>query len=242
MQGPDGSTKKIVVRAIGPVLKDFGIADALENPTLQIFDDKQKLVAANNDWQTTQIGGLIAGDQAAELRDSKLAPTKDLESAVIVNLPPGLYTAVVRGVDDSVGTGVVDAYDVSTSSPARLANIATRGLIQPGDKLMIAGFIVQGAPVTAVVLAAGPSLKPFGITNALEDTTLQLRDGNGAIVRENDDWKTDQRAELEKSGLAPKDDLEAAVLATLQPGAYTAQVRGKNEATGVGVVQVYFVQ
>lgn len=231
-----------MIRAIGPVLKDFGIADALENPTLQIFDDKQKLVASNNDWQSTQIGGLITGDQAGELRDSKLAPTKDLESAVIVNLPAGLYTAVVRGVDDGVGTGVVDAYDVSTSSPARLANIATRGLIQPGDKLMIAGFIVQNAPVTAVVLAIGPSLKPFGIPNFLPDTTLQLRDKDGMIVRENDNWKTDQRQELEKSGLAPTDDLEAAVLANLQPGPYTAQVRGKDEATGVGVVQVYFLQ
>ena len=122
--------------------------------------------------------------------------------------------------------------------PARLANIATRGLIQPGDKLMIAGFIVQNGPVRAVVRAIGPSLLAFGIANALPDTTLQLRDLNGAIVLENDDWKTDQQQELENTGLQPTNDLEAALVTTLQPGQYTAQVRGKGEATGIGVVQV----
>ena len=137
---------------------------------------------------------------------------------------------------------MVDAYDISAASPARLANIATRGLIQPGDKLMIAGFIVQNAPVRAVIRAIGPSLAAFGITNALPDTTLELRDQNGGIVLQNDDWKTDQRQELEITGLQPTNDLEAALVATIQPGQYTAQVRGKGQASGIGVVQVYFLQ
>jgi hypothetical protein len=151
---------------------------------------------------------------------------------------------VVRGLGDTVGTGVVDAYDLSAASPARLANIATRGLIQPGDKLMIAGFIVQNGPVKAVIRAIGPSLSAFGINNALPDTTLQLRDGNGAIVRENDDWQSDpqQAQELQSVGLQPSNDLEAAVITTIPPGQYTAQVRGKPETTGNGVVQVYFLQ
>jgi hypothetical protein len=151
---------------------------------------------------------------------------------------------VVRGLDNTVGTGVVDAYDLSAASPARLANIATRGLIQPGDKLMIAGFIIQNGQVKAVVRAIGPSLTAFGISNALPDTTLQLRDQNGVIVRENDDWRTDpqQAQELTDIGLQPSDDLEAALIVTLQPGQYTAQVRGKNESSGIGVVQVYFLQ
>jgi hypothetical protein len=137
---------------------------------------------------------------------------------------------------------VVDAYDLSGSSPAKLANIATRGLVQAGDKLMIAGFIVQNAPVKAVVRAIGPSLQAFGITNALADTTLQLRDQNGALVLENDNWKTDQQQELENTGLQPSHDLEAALVTTIQPGQYTAQVRGKNDTSGIGVVQVYFLQ
>lgn len=242
VQGPVGSTKKILVRAIGPSLIPFGIADAVANPTLDIFDSNNVEIAANDNWKTTQVGGLITADQSAEINASQLAPGNDLESAIIANFAPGSYTAVVRGVANSVGTGVVDAYDLSAASPAKLANIATRGLIQPGDKLMIAGFIIQNAPVRAVLRAVGPSLTAFGITNALPDTTLQLRDQNGVLVRENDDWKTDQQQEIENTGLAPTDDREAALVATIAPGQYTAQVRGKPESTGIGVVQIYFLQ
>jgi CSLREA domain-containing protein len=241
VQGPDGSTKKILVRAIGPSLKAFGISDALKNPTLEIRDAGNALIATNDNWFTTQVGGIITGNQATEIEDSGVAPGDGFESAIIANLAPGSYTAVVRGVGDTTGTGVVDAYDLSAGSAAKLANIATRGLIQPGDKLMIAGFIIQNGSVRAVVRAIGPSLAAFGITNALTDTTLQLRDQNGVIVRENDDWQSDQKAELEATSLQPSDPLEAAVVVTIPPGQYTAQVRGKPETTGTGVVQVYFI-
>jgi hypothetical protein len=242
VQGPAGSTKKIIVRAIGPSLLPFGIADALGNPILEIRDGSNTLVATNDDWGTTQVGGIITGDQSAEISGSGLAPGNNLESAIIANLAPGSYTAVVRGVGNTVGTGVVDAFDMSAASPARLANIATRGLVQPGDKLMIAGFIIQNGDVRAVVRAIGPSLGAFGIGNALPDTALQLRDQNGIIVRENDDWQSDQKQELESTGLQPSDLLEAAVVTTIPPGQYTVQVRGKPETTGIGVVQVYFLQ
>ena len=247
VQGPAGSIKKIIVRAIGPSLAPFGITDAVADPTLEIHDASNAIIATNDNWQTTEVGGIITADQVAEINASQLAPNNDLESAIIANLAPGSYTAVVRGAGDTVGTGVVDAYDLSAGSPAKLANIATRGLIQPGDKLMIAGFIIQSGSVRAVVRAIGPSLSAFGITNALADTTLQLRDQNGAIVVENDDWKvrsdgSSQQAELDATGLQPTNDLEAAFVTTLQPGQYTAQVRGKPESTGIGVVQVYFLE
>ena len=171
-----------------------------------------------------------------------MAPTNDLESAIIAILAPGSYTAVVQGAGGTIGTGVVDAYDLSVASSARLANIATRGLVQPGDQLMIAGFIIQNGPVRVVVTALGPSLLAFGVSNALADTTLQLRDQNGVILKENDNWKTDQQAELESTGLQPGNDLEAALVTTIQPGQYTAQVRGQNNASGIGVVQVFFLQ
>jgi hypothetical protein len=243
VQGPAGSAKKIIVRAIGPSLVPLGITDALANPTLEIHDASNATVVATNDnWKTTQVGGLVTADQSAEISSSGVAPGNDLESAIIANLAPGSYTAVVRGAGNSVGTGVVDAYDLSAASPAKLANVATRGLIQPGDKLMIAGFIIQNGAVKAVVRAIGPSLTGFGVTNALADTTLQVRDQNGAIVQENDDWQTTQKQELESTGLQPSDPKEAAVVATIPPGQYTAQVRGKPETTGIGVVQVYFLQ
>jgi pimeloyl-ACP methyl ester carboxylesterase len=242
IDGPAGSTKKIIVRAIGPSLIPFGIADALTNPTLEIHDASGTTVATNNDWKITQVGGLITSDQTSEINSTGVAPSDDRESAIIANLVPGSYTAVVRGVNNTTGTGVVDAYDLNGSSPAKLANIATRGLVQAGDKLMVAGFIVQNAPVRAVVRAIGPSLLAFGINNALQDTTLQLRDQNGMIVLENDNWQSDQKQELESTGLQPSHNLEAALVADIQPGLYTAQVRGKNDTSGIGVVQVYFLQ
>lgn len=241
VQGPTGSTKKILVRAIGPSLVPFGVTDALANPTLDIFDAKNVKIASNDNWRTTQAGGIITGDQSGEINGSGLAPSNDVESAIIANLAPGSYTAVVRGAGNSEGTAVVDAFDLSAGSAARLANVATRGLIQPGDKLMIAGFIIQNGSVQVVVSALGPSLAAFGITNALPDTTLQLRDQNGNIVRQNDDWITDQKAQLQATGLQPTNDLEAALVQTLTPGSYTVQVRGKPEATGTGVVQVFFL-
>jgi hypothetical protein len=240
--GPNGSTKKIMVRALGPFLTQFGVTDALANPTLEIRDGTNTVIATNNDWRNTQVGGIIPSDQAAEIEGSNLAPANDLESAIIADLAPGSYTAVVSGVNNTVGTGIVDAYDLSPASPARLANVATRGLIQPGDQLMIAGFIIQTGDVRAVIRAIGPSLTAFGINNALPDTTLQLRDVNGTIVRENDDWQSHQKAELEAAGLQPGNLLEAAIVATIPPGQYTVQVRGKPESTGIGVVEIYFLQ
>jgi hypothetical protein len=222
----------------------FKVTDALPNPTLEVHDSNNEIVATNNDWKNTQIGKLITSDQSAEIRNSGVAPSDDLESAIIVNLAPGGYTAVVRGVGNTTGTGLVEAYDLSGASPARLANVSTRGLVQGDDGLMIAGFIVQNAPVRAVIRAIGPSLKasPFDINNALADTTLELHGEDRFTPLKNDDWKSDQQQGLESTGLQPGNDLEAAIVVTLQPGTYTAQVRGKNNASGIGVVEVYFLQ
>ncbi|MEY2520290.1 MAG: hypothetical protein QOF24_2049 [Verrucomicrobiota bacterium] len=243
IQGPPGSIKKIIVRALGPFLAGFGVADYLANPTLDIFQGSNR-IAMNDDWRTTQIGGIITADQSTEIATGGFAPSNELESAIIANLAPGSYTAVVRGLGNTTGIGLVDAFDVSASSPAKVVNFATRGLVQPGDKLLTAGFIIQNGSVRAVIRAIGPSLTgpPFNIPNALPDTTLQLRDQNGGLIQENDDWQTDQKAELEGTGLQPTNIKEAALVRTIPPGQYSAQVRGKPEATGVGVVEIYFIQ
>ena len=239
-----GTNKKILVRALGPTLVPFGITDALADPTLAIFNANNTQIASNDNWKTTQIGGIITSDQVAEINASKLAPGNDPESAIIANLTPANYTAVMRGAGNSVGTGLVDAFDLSPASTARLANVATRGLVQSGDKLLTAGFIIQNGSVRVVIRAIGPSLlgAPYNIANALPDTTLQLRDQNGGLVQENDDWQTDQKAALESTGLQPANSKEAALVRTIPPGQYSAQVRGKPEVTGTGVVEIYFLQ
>ncbi len=200
MQGPAGRSRKFSCARSAPrsFLWD---PDALANPTLEysIRVTPRSLPTTIGRWQGT--GGIITSDQAAEINGSGLSPSNDLESAIVANLTPGAYTAVVRGAGDTAGPAVVDAFDLSPASTAQVANIATRGLIQPGDKLMIAGFIVQNGSVRVVIRAIGPSLVAFGIPARCPDTTLQLRDQNGAIVQENDDWMSDQKAELEATGV-----------------------------------------
>ncbi|MEY2494499.1 MAG: hypothetical protein QOJ45_991 [Verrucomicrobiota bacterium] len=243
IQGPVGSTKKLLIRGLGPFLGGFQITGFLPNPTLDIFEGSNK-VAINNDWRTTQIFGLVTADQSQEIATSGFAPSNEQESTIIANLAPGNFTAVVRGFGNTDGIALVDAFDLNTASAAKVVNFATRGLVQPGNQLLTAGFIIQNGSVRAVIRAIGPSLigPPFNITNALPDTTLQLRDQNGGLVQENDDWQTDQKAELELTGLQPTHIKEAALVRTIPPGQYSAQVRGKPEGTGVGVVEIYFIQ
>ena len=106
---------------------------------------------------------------------------------------------------------------------------------------MIGGFILGGGSGRAniIVRAIGPSLAQFGISGAMSDPTLELRDANGGLVRANDNWKTDQQTEIQGTGLPPQNDLESAIFATLSPAAYTAIVAGKNGGTGVGLVELY---
>ncbi len=225
----------MIVRAIGPALGDFGIADPLADPVLELnFPDGS--VVTNDNWMS---------NQEQEISDSGLAPTKELESAIIATLPPGGYTAVLRGNNAGTGVGLVEAYDLDTAA-GTLANISTRGFVDTDDNVMIGGFIVgggaEGTMGTVMVRAIGPSLTAFGVAGALEDPILELRDGNGGLLAMNDDWQDTQPTEIDDSGLAPGDERESAILQTLSAGTYTAIVRGVDNTTGVGLVEVYQLQ
>jgi hypothetical protein len=234
--GPGGSTKKVIVRGTGP---STNVTGALADPTLELHDNSGALIARNDNWKTTQIGGIITSDQVADIQASTVAPTNDAESALIGTLAPGSYTAQVRGANNATGIGVAEAFDLSLSSTAKLANVSTRGQVGAGDNLMIAGFIIVNNPLKVVVRGIGPSLTAFGVPNALVDPTLELRDGNGALVLGNNNWKLTQEAEIRATTLQPSNDLESALVITLQPGPYTAQLRGANNGTGIGVIDVF---
>jgi hypothetical protein len=135
----------------------------------------------------------------------------------------------------------VEVYDLDQPADSQLANISTRAAVQTGNDVMIGGFILGGggAGTTVLVRALGPSLTQLGVTGALPNPTLEVRDSNGALIRSNDDWKDTQQTEIEGAGLSPSDDFESAILATLGPGGYTAIVAGKDGVTGVGLVEVY---
>jgi hypothetical protein len=129
------------------------------------------------------------------------------------------------------------------ASAVKLANISTRGFVQTGDNVMIGGFIIGGGePSKVLVRAIGPSLTQFGVPGALQATTLELHDSNGNVIGSNQGWRSTQESEIQATNIPPTNDNEAAILATLVPGSYTAIVRGKNNTTGVGLVEAYNLQ
>jgi hypothetical protein len=204
--------KEVIIRAIGPSLGDFGVTDPLANPILELHYPDGTTVVTNNNWRDTQEAEIIA---------TGLAPDDDLESAIHATLDPGAYTAIVREVDGGTGIGLVETYDLDQAVDSSLANISTRGFVETGDNVMIGGIIVgpDGSPNGSILLREiGPSLNDFGITDPLADPTLELRDGNGALIVSNDNWRSTQETAIEDKGLAPNDDLEAAILATLAAG------------------------
>jgi N-acetylneuraminic acid mutarotase len=226
--------KKVIVRAIGPSLTAVGVPGALGNPILELHGSSG-LIASNDNW--------MDAPNRQEIIDTGLAPANDSESAVLVTLPANNsnYTAIARGVNNTTGVGLVEAYDLNTGADSKLANISTRGFVQTGDNVMIGGLIITGTgPTKAVIRAIGPSLGSVGVQGALQDPSLELHDGNGVIIRTNDDWQSGANiAELQSDGLAPSDPRESAILQVFSPGAYTAIVRGVGDTTGVALVEVY---
>jgi predicted outer membrane repeat protein len=236
IQGP--KPKTLILRAIGPSLPLPGV---LQDPYLELHDGTGAIIATNDNWRTTNVGGVIGSSQFIDIIASTIPPAQNMESAIIATLNPGSYTAVVRGASNDTGIAVVEAYDLDPDAVSTLANISTRGYILTGDNVMIAGFIFGGGPgaTTVVVRGIGPSLGAFGVSNPLADPMLELHDGNGATVAANDDWKTNQAA-ITATGLQPSNDAESAILATnLAPGPYTAVLRGKANGIGIGVIDLY---
>jgi hypothetical protein len=244
--------KRVIVRAIGPELTPYGVPNPLANPTLELHDATGALIASNNNWATTIIGGIITANQVHDIQASGYAPGNGFESAIIADLAPGNYTAIVRGVNNTAGVALVEVYDLSPESNSILSNISTRSFVQTDENVMIGGFIVQGsAQKRVIVRAIGPELTRFGILNALADPTLELHNGTGALIASNDNWQTtviggiitaDQVSAIQNGGHVPTQPSESAIIATLQPGNYTAIVRGRNNSIGVALVEVYDLQ
>jgi hypothetical protein len=222
--------KRVVVRARGPSLAQTGISSFLADPTLQLYAG-QTVIASNDNWQQ--------GGNFTEILASGFAPGHPAESAILVSLPPGGYTAIVSGAGGTTGVGLMEVFEVDNIITP-LVNIATRGRVQTGDDVMIAGFIIQGTGAQTVVLRArGPSLSQAGITGFLADPVLELYSGQTQIAA-NDNWRqAANAAQILTSGFAPSDSNESALLVTLNPGAYTAIVRGAGGTTGVAIVEVF---
>jgi len=226
--------KKVILRAIGPSLSSNGVGGPLSDPTLTLYNGAGAVLASNDNWRDTQ---------QAEIQATGIAPTNNLESAIVRTLVPGSYTAVLRGKNGATGIGLVEVYDLSPTANCALANISTRGFVGTGENVMIAGFIVgNGEQPILVLRGIGPSLTSLGIAGALQDPTLELHDKNGAPIASNDNWNDTQDSAVAATGIAPSDLRESAIVRSLAPGNYTAIVRGKNNTTGVALVEAYRIQ
>jgi hypothetical protein len=203
---------------------------------LTLFDGTGNPLFTNDDW--------VSSPQKQQIIESTIPPNDPKESAIVATLEPGNYTAIMSGANGATGIGVVELYDLDQSAPANPANIATRGFVESGDNVMIAGFIVGGSQNrTVLARAIGPSLTAVGVPNALQDPLLELHNSSGTTLATNDSWKSTQQAQITATGLAPSDDREAAILsAPLAPGNYTAIVRGNGSGTGVALVEIYQLQ
>ena len=187
--------KRVIIRAIGPELgaPPYNIPNALANPRLELHNAAGALIGSNDDWQHTIIGGVIARNQVTDIQNSGHAPANPFESAIIADLPPGNYTAIVSGVNSTAGVGLVEVYDLSSNTASLLGNISTRSFVQTGDNVMIGGFIVQGTGAKKVIIRAiGPELgaPPYNIPSALANPTLELHNAAGALIASNDNWQT----------------------------------------------------
>jgi len=234
ISGP--TPKRVLLRGIGPSLKQFGIASPLPDPILEMRRPDGSVAVTNDNWRD---------DQEAEIQATGLQPTDDLESAIVATLNAGAYTVILRGSRNTIGIALIEAYDLNQGVDSKLANISTRGLVNPTDNnIVIAGFVLSADGVGAdslIVRGIGPSLAAIGISPVLADPTLELRDNNGALLLSNNDWQEnpEQAMEIDAAGLAPTNGLESAMAATLPPGLYTALLAGRNNGTGIGVIEVY---
>lgn len=222
--------KQVILRAIGPSLPVQG---QLSDPVLELHGPGGAIIAENDNWNSHRSEVIATG----------IPPSEEREAAIVTTLQPGAYTVILRGFSGSTGIAAVEAYDLNASADSRLANISTRGKVETGDNVMIGGWIIGGSEVTKVaVRALGPSLAGSGITSALADPTLNVHNGNGALIAQNDDWRSAQEQALIAAGLAPASDRESAILLSLTPGNYTAIVRGTQETSGIALVEVYNLQ
>lgn len=224
---------RVVLRALGPSLADAGVERVVVDPMLSLHDGNGNTIQKNDDWRS--------GPDAGAIQDIGLAPSREVEAALLATLPPGVYTLVVSGHGSgaTLGAGLVEMYDLQDST-TRFGNISARGFLHPqntADRTMIAGFIIGGETAKDMVVRA------VGTWDFQPDTILDLYDGNGEPIASNDDWQQDERAaDVQRVGLAPK-QRESALFRTLTPGAYTGVVGLRSDSTtsSIALIEVYDV-
>ncbi len=277
-------TKQVLIRGFGPTLADFGVAGALANPTLELsWDDDNNpntpaiVVLTNDDWglPLAQCSApVVACGTPQAIADTGMSadsyapsnPNRGLDAAVLLTVPPGTYTATLRGVSNGTGVGLIGVDDVDSNQSATLINISTRAFVGTGANAAVGGLIVGGtAPKQVLLRGFGPTLTSFGVAGAMANPVLELYwddDNNpntaAMLIVTNDNWGITLAScsapvvscgtpqDIINTGMSantyapsnPNRGLDAALLVTLPPGTYTATLRGVSNGTGVGLIGV----
>lgn len=233
-----GGTKAMLVRAVGPTLAAFGVANALADPRFSLLRDTTA-AGANDNWLAADAP-TMAGVGAFALA----AGSKD--AALVATLPPGAFTAPVTAADGGSGVALLEVYEGTAAGGTTVVNASTRAYVGTGDAVLIPGFVVSGTgSLRLLVRAVGPTLAGFGVADALADPTLTLFRGT-TVLATNDNWSgATNTAEISAAAASagafalPAGSKDAALVATLEAGSYTAVVSGVGNTTGTALVELY---
>jgi hypothetical protein len=241
---PSG-TKRVLVRAVGPTLAQFGITGVIARPTLTVFNSSAQPIATNAGWNNS-----AAVASASDVAGAFPLATNSTDAALVLDLPAGAYTALVSGADNTTGVALIEVYEVGPEN-GHFVNVSTLAMAGTGDAVLVGGLVTHGPQPTRVLFrAGGPSLTTFGLTGVLQRPVLTIYNSNGEIIGMNAGWNTVNVADAvtlaataSKVGAFPflPGSADCALILTLPQGAYTAQVTGVNGATGIAIVEAYQV-
>jgi hypothetical protein len=230
----------VLLRAVGPTLGAFGVGGTLANPRLELTTLAGTVLATNDDWGTADPAAIATAGASVGAFDL-VKGSRD--AALIVTLPAGNYTMLVKGANDTTGIALAEVYDLDTHSAARLTNLSTRAYVGTGSEMMIAGFVINGEGKSRLLLrAVGPTLAAYGLTGTLADPQLVLRTLGGTVLDSNDDWSSALAATFSSVGAFPfSSTKDAALLDALGAGQYTPAIVGAADGTGIALVEAYLV-
>ncbi len=240
ISGP--STKSLLIRGIGPTLANYGVTGQMTNPQLKLYGSNGSLLNSNDDWGgSSSLQTLFASLGAFPLDGASQ------DAALSVTLGSAPYSAQVTSANGQNGVALAEVYDADTNRDTRLINVSARNNVGTGANALIAGFVITGnAPVQLLIRGIGPTLSTYGVGGVLADPKLQIFDSNAQVLVQNDDWggSAAVAAAASQVGAFPLNDpasKDAALLVTLLPGTYSAQVSGQGGTTGVALVEIYEV-
>ncbi|HEX2101848.1 MAG TPA: hypothetical protein VHF69_14340, partial [Candidatus Synoicihabitans sp.] len=242
----DGTApKKILVRGVGPTLAQFGLSGVVADPQLKVYDSAGQEIASNDNWSAQANAAEVA--QASATAGAFALGNGSADAALVTTLAPGAYSAIISGVNSTTGIAIVEVYDLQPGNGSRLANLSSRTFVGTGAQVSIAGFYVAGTqPKTYLIRGIGPALTNFGVSGALPNPSINVVKSSGEPVTSNDNWGSfsDQAKLAAASASAgafglPAGSLDAALVVTLNPGAYSVLVDDTSGATGVSLVELY---